>query len=140
MPIEILQPKRESEVYPRAHKAGVRSTNQMEVRAAGDRGGGFPPGAGAGLSYGTGVLVILDPWGACLRGDVGQDRVPWAGKQEGQQTEGLGNVRPPRNRGSHPWEHKAPHHDSPMVCVGSSESILRDFGIRLGSDTTQQPQ
>ena len=79
MPIEILQPKRESEVYPRAHKAGVRSTNQMEVRAAGDRGGGFPPGAGAGLSYGTGVLVILDPWGACLRRDVGQDRVPWAG-------------------------------------------------------------
>ena len=66
------------------HKAGIRSRNQMEVRAAGDRGGGFPPGAGAGLSYGTGVLVILDPWGARLRGDVGQDRVPWAGKQEGQ--------------------------------------------------------
>ena len=109
------------------HKAGIRSRNQMEVRAAGDRGGGFPPGAGAGLSYGTGVLVILDPCGACLRGDVGQDRVPWARKQEGQQTEGLGKVRPPRNRGSHPGEHRAPHHDSPMFHVGSSESILRDF-------------
>ena len=98
MPIEILQPKRESEVYPCAHKAGVRSTKQMEVRAAGDRGGGFPPGAGAGLSYGTGVLVILDPWSACLRGDAGHDRVPLAGKQEGPQTEGLGKVRPQRNR------------------------------------------
>ena len=48
--------------------------------------GGFLLERGRGLSYGTGVLVILDPWGACLRGDAGQDRVPWAGKQEGQET------------------------------------------------------
>ena len=52
--------------------------------------GGFLLERGRGLSYGTGVLVILDPCGACLRGDVGQDRVPWARKQEGQQTERLG--------------------------------------------------
>ena len=118
-------------MYPRAHKAGVRSTNQMEVRAAGgqrrgvsswNRGGGFPMGL---------VCWCLDPWGACLRGDFGQDRVPWTRKQEGQQTERPGKVRPPRNRGSHPWEHRAPHHDSPMVRVGSSESILRDFRIQL---------
>ena len=102
--------------------------------------GGFLLEQGLGLSYGTGVLVILDPWGACLRGDEGQDRVPWAGKQEGRQTEGLGKVRPPRNRGSHPWEHRASHHDSPKVRVGRSESILRAFRIHLGSDTTQQPQ
>ena len=48
--------------------------------------GGFILEQGQGVSYGTGVLVILDPWGARLRGDVGQDRVPWAGKQEGQET------------------------------------------------------
>ena len=46
--------------------------------------GGFLLEQGLGLSYGTGVLVILDPWDACLRGDAGQDRVPGAGKQEGQ--------------------------------------------------------
>ena len=34
-----------------------------------------------------------------MRGDEGQARVPWAQKQEGQQTEGLGKVWPPRNRG-----------------------------------------
>lgn len=75
-----------------------------------------------------------------MRGDMGQDRVPWARKQEGLQTEGLGKVRPPRNRGSHPWEYRASHHDSPKVRVGRSESILRAFRIHLGSDTTQQPQ
>lgn len=99
MPIETLRPKRESEVYPRVHKAGVRSINQTEVRAAGGQRRGFPPEQWSGVSYQTGVLVILDPWGACLRGDEGQARVPSAGKQEEQQTEGLGNVRPPRNRG-----------------------------------------
>lgn len=49
---------------------------------------------GAGVSYGTGVLVILDPWGVCLRETQGRSRVPWAGKQEGQQAEGLGKVGP----------------------------------------------
>ena len=33
------------------------------------------------------------------RGDKGQAMVRWARKQEGQQTEGWGKVRPPRNRG-----------------------------------------
>lgn len=56
--------------------------------------GGFLLEQGQGVSYGTGVLVILDPWGACLRGDTGKVRVPWAGKQEGQQAEGLGKVGP----------------------------------------------
>ena len=99
MPIETLQPKREPEVYPRVHKAGVRSINQTEVRAAGGQRRGFPPEAGVRVSYGPCVLVILDPWGACVRGDEGQARVPWTRKQEGQQTEGLVKVRPPRNRG-----------------------------------------
>ena len=99
MPTETLQPKRELEVYPRVHKAGVRSINQMEVRATGGQRRGFPPEAGVRVSYGPGFLLILDPWGACLRGDKGQARVPWAWKQEGQQTEGLGKAGPPRNRG-----------------------------------------
>ena len=34
-----------------------------------------------------------------MRRDEGQARVSWAGKQEGQQTEGLVKARPPRNRG-----------------------------------------
>ena len=70
--------------------------------------GGFILEQGQGVSYGTGVLVILDPWSACLRGDVGQDRVPWAGKQEGWQTEGLGKVRLPRNRGHTPGSAEHP--------------------------------
>ena len=61
MPIETLQPKREPEVYPRVHKAGVRSINQTEVRAAGGQRRGFPPEQGSGVSFGPGVLLILDP-------------------------------------------------------------------------------
>ena len=98
MPIETLLPKREPEVYPRVHKAGVRRINQMEVRAAGGQRMGFPPEQGSGVSYQTGVLVILDPWGACLRRDERQVRVPRVRKQEGQQTVGLGKVRRLRNR------------------------------------------
>ena len=98
MPIETLQPKREPEVYPWVHKAGVRIINQTEVRAAGRQMRGFFPEQGSGVSYQTGVLLILDLWDACLRGDEGQARVPWARKQ-GQHTEGLGKVRRPRNRG-----------------------------------------
>ena len=61
MSIETLQPKREPEVYPRVHKAGVRSINQTEVRAAAGQSRGFPPEQGLGVSYRPGVLVILDP-------------------------------------------------------------------------------
>ena len=78
-----------------------------------------------GVSYGTGVLVILDPWGACLRGDVGQDRVPWAGKQEGQETEGLGKVRPPRNRG-HPLGAQS---TPPRFPSGSRGELRESSGI-----------
>ena len=46
MPIETLWPKREPEVYPHVHKAGVRRINQTEVRAAGRQRRGFPPEAG----------------------------------------------------------------------------------------------
>ena len=51
MPTETSQPKRESEVYPRVHKAGVRSIYQPEVRAAGGQRRGFPPEQGLGVSY-----------------------------------------------------------------------------------------
>ena len=60
---------------------------------------GFPPEQGSGVSYQTGVLVILDPWGACLRRDEQQVRMPRVRKQEGELTEGLGKARRPRNRG-----------------------------------------
>ena len=98
MPKETLQPKREPEVCSCVHKAGVRNMNQMEVRAAGGQRRGFLPEQGSGVFYQTGVLLILDLWDACLRGVEGQARVSWAGKQE-QQTEGLGKIRRPRNRG-----------------------------------------
>ena len=52
MPIETLQPKREPEVYPCVHKAGVRIINQTEVRAAGRQMRGFFPEQGSGVSYG----------------------------------------------------------------------------------------
>ena len=44
------------------------------------------------------MLVILDLWGACLRGDAGQDRVPWAGKQDGQRGWGRSG---PQGTGGH---------------------------------------
>ena len=52
MPIETLLPKREPEVYPHVHKAGVRSINQTEVRAAGRQRRGFPPEQGSGFPTG----------------------------------------------------------------------------------------
>ena len=107
MPIETLWPKREPEVYPRVHKAGVRSINQTEVRAAGGQRREFPPEQGSGFPTAW-SSADSGPWGACLRGDEGQARVPSARKQEGQQTEGLGKVTPPGTGGSeHPP--RSPH-------------------------------
>ena len=70
--------------------------------------GGFLLERGWGLSYGTGVLVILDTWGACLRGDVGQDRVPWAGKQEGSRQRGWGRSGPQGTGGHTPGNTEHP--------------------------------
>ena len=70
--------------------------------------GGFLLERGWGLSYGTGVLVILDTWGACLRGDMGQDRVPWAGKQEGSRQRGWGRSGPQGTGGHTPGSTEHP--------------------------------
>ena len=69
---------------------------------------------------------------------AGQGALGWEAGRTADR--GAGEGQAPKEQGSHPWEHRASHHDSPKVRVGSSESILRDFGIRLGSHTTQQPQ
>ena len=134
MPTETLQPKRELEVYPRVHKAGVRSINQMEVRATGGQRRGFPPEAGVRVSYGPGFLLILDL--GCMfegRDGAGQGAL---GLEAGRTADrGAGEGQAPKEQGD-----QSTHHNPPMVLMGSSESILRDFGIRMGSDTTQQPQ
>ena len=48
---------------------------------------------------------------------------------------GAGEGQAPKEQGD-----QSTHQDPLMVPIRSSECILRDFGIRLGSDTTQQPQ
>ena len=58
------------------------------------------------------------------------------GREAGKTADrGAGDGRAPKEQGD-----QSTHHDPLMVPIRSSESILRDFGIRLGSDTTQQPQ
>ena len=135
MPTETLWPKRESEVYPRVHKAGVRSINQPEVRAAGGQRRGFPPEAGVGgflWAWCSGDSGALECMFEGRRG-AGQGAL---GLEAGRTADrGAGEGQAPKEQGD-----QSTHHDPPMVLMGSSESILRDFGIRLGSDTTQQPQ
>ena len=122
------------------HKAGVRSTNQMEVRAARDRGEGFPPGAGAVAFLWDWCVGDSGPLGCMFEGrcGAGQGALGWEAGRTADR--GAGEGQAPKEQGLHPWEHRGPHHNSPMVHVGSSESILRDFGICLASDTTQQHQ
>ena len=112
----------------------------MEVRAAG--------GQRRGVSSWSGGRGFLRDWcagdsgplGCMFEGRHGEGQGALGREAERTTGRGAGEGRPPRNRGPHLWEHRAPHHDSPVVPVGSSESIFRDFGIHLGSDTTQQPQ
>ena len=108
MPIEILQPKRESEVYPRAHKAGVRSTNQMEVRAAGDRGGGFPPGAGAGAFLWDWCAGDSGPLGCMFEGrcGAGQGALGWEAGRTADR--GAGEGQAPKEQGPSPGSTEHP--------------------------------
>ena len=57
------------------------------------------------------------------------------GREAGTADRGAGEDQAPKEQGD-----QSTHHDHPMVLVRSSESILMDLGIHLGSDTTQQPQ
>ena len=100
----------------------------------------FPPGARAGAFLWDWCAGDSGPLGCMFEGrrGAGQGALGWEAGRTADR--GAGEGQAPKEQGLHPWEHKAPHHNSPMVRVCSSESILKDFGIRLGLDTTQQPQ
>ena len=58
------------------------------------------------------------------------------GQETGRTADrGPGEGLAPKEQGD-----QSTHYDPPMVPIRSSENILRDFRIRLGSDTTQEPQ